>query len=292
MYEAFVAAARRGGATVVGPGEASALVWADPARPDLFPEVIATAPGVEWIQLPYAGIEPFARHLDPRWQWTCGKGVYARPVAEHVLACALAGLRGIVGFARARSWPPQVGTNLVGGDVTVLGGGGITTELVRLLAPFECGVTVVRRHPAPMPGVGRVVGPDALHEAVAGALVVVVALALTPETAGIVDADLLASMRPDAWLVNVGRGGHVVTEDLTDALRRGVIAGAALDVTDPEPLPDDHPLWRIPTCLISPHVGNTPEMGRPLIAQRVEENVRRWIADAPLLGPVDVAAGY
>ena len=99
-------------------------------------------------------------------------------------------------------------------------------------------------------------------------VLVIVALALTDETRNIVDAETLAAMRSDAWLCNVGRGSHVVTDDLVTALRGGVIAGAVLDVTDPEPLPDGHPLWELDNCVITPHVGNTPEMGLPLIADR------------------------
>jgi len=99
-------------------------------------------------------------------------------------------------------------------------------------------------------------------------------------------------MSPDAWLVNVARGRHVVTDDLVAALEVGNLGGAALDVTDPEPLPDGHPLWHLPNCIITPHVGNTPEMAVPLLTARITENVRRWSTGEDLLGPVDVAAGY
>ena len=281
-----------GGGRVVDPAEAEALVWAEPAAPEQLPGVLAAGPGIGWVQLPYAGIENLTHLLDRDHRWTCGKGVYAEPVAEHVLMLALAGLRGMGSFARARGWLPPQGRNLLGGRVTVLGGGGITESLVRLLAPWDCRITVMRRHPAPMPGVDRVVGPDSLHDALGDADVVVVALALTPETVGIIDAAALAAMAPHAWLVNVGRGGHVVTDDLMDALAAGTIGGAALDVTDPEPLPEGHPLWSMGNCLITPHVGNTPEMGLELLARRVTENVRRYIAGEELLGPVDVDLGY
>ena len=90
----------------------------------------------------------------------------------------------------------------------------------------------------------------------------------------------------------MGRGGHVVTDDLVEALTADAIGGAALDVTEPEPLPDGHPLWEMENCLITPHVGNTPEMGLKLLARRVTENVRRYIAGEELLGPVDVDLGY
>ena len=99
-------------------------------------------------------------------------------------------------------------------------------------------------------------------------------------------------MRRDAWLCNVGRGGHVVTDDLATALHEGVIACSVLDVTEPEPLPAGHPLWELDNCVITPHVGNTPEMGLPLIADRVRVNVGRWIAGDELIGAVDIGAGY
>ncbi len=277
---------------MVGPPEAEALVWAEPAAPELLPGVLAAGLGIEWVQLPYAGIEDLTHLLDRDHRWTCGKGVYAEPVAEHVLMLALAGLRGMGSYARARRWSPPEGRNLLGARVTVLGGGGITESLVRLLGPWDCQITVMRRHPAPMAGVDRVVGPESLHDALGDADVVVVALALTPETTGIIDADALRAMSPHAWLINVGRGGHVVTGDLVEALGTGAIGGAGLDVTDPEPLPDGHPLWSIDNCLITPHVGNTPEMGLKLLARRVTENVRRYIAGQELLGPVDVDLGY
>lgn len=291
MYDAFVAAVRAGGGRPSGLAEATALVWADPSRASDFPSVIARAPSVRWIQLPFAGIEPFAPFLDARYTWTCGKGVYAPPVAEHVLALALAGLREIATCARADSWSSPGGRNLIGANVTIFGGGGICDEVRNLFAPFRCRFTVVRRNPAPMDGV-RVLSPAESLDAVRDADVVVLALALTPESRGLVDATFLAAMRPQAWLVNVARGAHVATDDLVAALQNGTIAGAALDVTDPEPLPVGHPLWAQPNCLITPHIANTPEMGLPLIAERVRANVARFGRDEPLLGLVDVAAGY
>ena len=291
MADAFVAAVVAGGGRVAPLAEAEGLVWADPARADLFPEVIAAAPRVRWVQLPYAGIEPFAAHLDERLTWTCGKGVYAPPVAEHVLALTLAGLRGVHGYARATSWSAPVGRNLEGARVTIFGGGGICTSVIERFAPFGCTFTVVRRSGRPVAG-ATVVGPSDGLAAVRDADVVVLALALTPETTGLVDATFLAAMAPHAWLVNVGRGAHVVTADLVDALRAGRIGGAALDVTDPEPLPAGHPLWALPDCIITPHIANTPEMGLPLIAARVQENVARFARGDELVGVVDVAAGY
>lgn len=285
-------AVRAGGGRVVDPDHAEGLVWASTGGAEDLAALLTAHPGIRWVQLPWAGIEPFVPVLDDERTWTCGKGVYAVPVAEHALALTLAGLRGLVGYGRADRWTGPVGQNLVGAPVTVLGGGGITEALLPLLVPFGTRVTVVRRTPAPMAGAAAVVGPDDLLAAVADARVVVLALALTPATRGIVDAEVLTAMGPRCWLVNVARGGHVVTDDLVAALDAGTIAGAALDVTDPEPLPDGHPLWSAPTCLITPHVGNTPEMAVPLLAARIEENTRRFGAGEDLIGLVDPVAGY
>jgi phosphoglycerate dehydrogenase-like enzyme len=143
-----------------------------------------------------------------------------------------------------------------------------------------------------MEGVDDVLEADRFADALPGADLVVLALALTPDTEGMFSTDEFGLMEDHAWIVNVARGRHIVTDDLVEALRNGVIGGAALDVTDPEPLPPDHPLWTLPNCIITPHVGNTPEMAKPLLAQRVSENVRRFARGEELLGLVDVDAGY
>lgn len=284
----------QGGATIVEPAAANGLVWTDPADPAALDTLLGAHPAIEWVQLPWAGIEPYVEVIRAHSErtWTCGKGVYAEPVAEHALALALAGLRHLGGYARATSWSRQRGVNLLGAKVVVLGGGGITESLLRLLGPFGCDVTVVRRSPHAMEGATRVVGEDALDAALVDASVVVLALALTPATIGILDRRRLELLAPDGWVVNVARGAHIVTDDLVAVLAEGRIGGAALDVTDPEPLPDDHPLWSEPRCLITPHTANTMAMAVPLLSERVRENVRRRIAGEPLLGPVDPDAGY
>lgn len=292
MYDAFVEIVASSNASQVGLGDAEALLWADPGRADLFPEAIAEAPGLDWIQLPYAGIETFVDHLDANRLWTSGKGVYAEPVAEHAIGLALAGMRNLHNYARATSWTDPVGRNLLGANVTILGAGGITESLLRLLEPWGCTTTVVRRRSGPVDMADFTVTIENIHNAVATADVVVVALALTSETIGLIDADCLAAMKSTAWLVNVGRGAHVVTEDLVEALSKGTIGGAALDVTDPEPLPAGHRLWSLPNCIVTPHIANTPEMGLALLIDRVAENVRRFCAGEQLLGLIDVESGY
>ncbi|MEA2717783.1 MAG: hypothetical protein QOI99_2100 [Actinomycetota bacterium] len=288
LVEAIVA----GGGAVVEPSEAAVLVWTDPVdRPGL-EALLADAPGIRWVQLPFAGAEPFVPLLGDGRTWTSTKGAYSEPVAEHALALGLAGLRLLPARARAREWGPQGGHRLMGGRVTVVGGGGIAEALLRLLAPFHVEATVVRRRVAPVAGATDIVGPDRLHDVLPGADLVFLALALTPETVGIVGAPELALMEPHAWLVNVARGRHVVTDDLVDALRDGTIGGAALDVTDPEPLPAGHPLWDLENCLVTPHTANTWAMAEPLFARRVTDNLVRYRRGEELLGLVDARLGY
>ncbi|MGF1597596.1 MAG: D-isomer specific 2-hydroxyacid dehydrogenase family protein [Acidimicrobiales bacterium] len=291
-YESLEQAVRAGGGRIVGPGEADALVWADPTVPDDLPALIGANPSLRWIGLPFAGIEPYVPHLDHDRTWTCARGVYARPVAEHALAMGLAGLRGVVSYARRRSWSAHQGRNLVDGNVVVFGAGGITDELLRLLSGFGCRVTVIRRRAEPLAGADRTLALEGRLEALVDADLVVLALALTPETERVISTAELEAMPEHAWLVNVARGGHVDHDALLAALDTGSIAGACLDVTDPEPLPDGHPLWSNERVLITPHVGNTEEMGVPLLAAHIERNVARFVAGEPLEGVVDVDAGY
>ena len=215
-----------GGGLVSPLADAKALVWGAPAKPQALVDVLEQAPQLEWIQLPWAGIEPYIDVIDDDRLWTCAKGVYAEPVGELALALGLCGLRGISGFARAQTWESPSGTNLQGGRVTILGGGGITEVLLSLLMPFDAHVTVVRNRVRAMDGADVVVESDHLHNTLPGADLVILALALTPDTDGIIGADELRLMERHAWLVNVARGRHVVTDDLVGALQAGTIGGA------------------------------------------------------------------
>jgi phosphoglycerate dehydrogenase-like enzyme len=273
---------------------ADALVWLEPADLDGLRRALAAASSARWIQLPQAGIERVAAAgiLDPGRTWTSAKGAYAEPVAEHALALALAGLRLLRRRVTARSWGEPAGQSLYDEPVTILGGGGIAASLLELLAPFRVAATVVRRNASPVRGAARTLPQARLHEALAGPRVVFLALALTPETDQIIGAAQLAAMRPGSWLVNVARGRHVDTGALVTALRGNAIGGAALDVTDPEPLPDGHPLWQLENCILTPHTADTPEMVDRLLARRIQHNVTRFAAGEPLTGVVDPAAGY
>jgi len=294
-WDGITAVVREAGGEPAGIGpDADALVWLDAADLDGLARALAAAPAARWVQLPFAGVELAAGAglLDPARTWTCAKGAYAEPVAEHALMLALAGLRFLRRRIRATSWGTAAGESLYDQPVTIVGGGGIAAALTTLLAPMRAQVTVVRRQSAPVPGAVRTLQTGQLAQALPGARVVFVALALTPETEHIIGATELAAMRPDAWLVNVARGRHVDTGALVDALRSRSIGGAALDVTDPEPLPEGHPLWDLDNAIITPHTADTPEMNRRMLSRRIGRNVAAFAAGRPLEGLVDPAAGY
>jgi phosphoglycerate dehydrogenase-like enzyme len=288
MADAIIAA----GGHIVPVDQAEAVVWSSPYDAALLERTIDEHPDLQWVQLPFAGVEQFVHLVDDDRAWTCGKGVYAQPVAELALGLALAGMRGIGGYARATSWSKPTGTNLYDANVTILGGGGITEALIGLLTPFDCRITVVRNRVQSMDGVDEVVEADRYIDALVGADLVVVALALTPDTEGMLSRNEFELMEDHAWVVNIARGRHIVTDDLVWALQEGAIGGAALDVTDPEPLPEGHPLWSLPNCIITPHVGSTWDMSVPLLSERITANVRRFAHGDELLGPVDPDLQY
>ncbi|GAA3864956.1 hypothetical protein GCM10022381_05940 [Leifsonia kafniensis] len=273
------------------------LVWLSYSRSDELGEILAAHPQIGWVQLPWAGVDAFSGILAARDRpgliWTSAKGAYAQPVAEHALALSLALLRVLHTRARATTWNSvPAGRSFYGRNVVIIGAGGIALELINLLAPFGAHVTVVRRSDAPVPTAERTVTTRDLLQVLPDADVVVVAAALTGDTRHLIGTAELAAMKREAVLVNVARGGLVDTAALVQALATSTIAGAALDVTDPEPLPDGHPLWNEPRCLITPHMADTPEMTSPLLAERIRLNVRAFLEDSRFVGVVDPARGY
>jgi phosphoglycerate dehydrogenase-like enzyme len=298
--ERFVRAIEEAGGTVAPlSDDTRGLVWLSYSRADEVAGLLERHPGIGWVQLPWAGVDAFADVLAPFAErelpvFTSAKGAYAQPVAEHALALTLAVLRKLHTRARERSWPdaPKEGTSLYGLNVLVLGAGGIAIELIRLLSVFDTRITVVRRSSDPVDGAERTVPSDRLREVLPDADVVVVAAALTGGTTRLLGAPEFAAMKPSAVLVNIARGGLVDTDALVAALEAGEIAGAGLDVTEPEPLPDGHPLWESPRCLITPHSADTPEMIAPLLAERIRVNTRALLGDGDFVGVVNPAEGY
>lgn len=288
------------GGGVVSPLEdANALVWTDPWDPGALQRALEGS-RIEWVQLPFAGIETFvaAGAVDRDRTWTCTKGVYGHTTAEHALTLMLAAARRLHVHARAAEWEAAENPfarperSLDGGRVLLIGTGGIGSALVAMLRPLRALVTAVNRSGRALEGAESTHPAAELPKLLPDADYVVVAAALTEETRGLIDARALKLMRPDAWLVNVARGALVETDALVRALRDGSIGGAALDVTDPEPLPASHALWELPNALITPHVANTWSMAVPELAGMVRRNVARFAAGEELEGVVDPALGY
>lgn len=275
-------------------GVAEVLVVDRSVDADRLLRILHAHPSIRLVQLPSAGIDrwlPAIRAL-PELHWASARGAYARPVAEFALALTLAALRRLPERARARSWGGQWGESLYGRRVTVLGAGPIALEYLRLARPFDVRTTVVRRTATPVPQAEATVTAAALPEVLAHTEVLLLAAPATAATHRLIDAAALAALPRGAVLVNVARGELVDLEALADALESGTISAAALDVTDPEPLPPEHRLWRQPRCLITPHTANTARLAEPLLHERVAENLRRWQAGEQLLGVIDPAAGY
>ena len=295
LFTSIIEAA--GGSVAPLSEETRGVIWLSYARAQEFVGILQRYPAIEWVQLPWAGVDAFSGIMKPyagldKPLWTSAKGAYAEPVAEHALALMLALLRAFPTRVVARSWGEKIGTSLFGLNVVIVGAGGISIELIRLLEPFRTPITVVRRGGTPMPGAARTVTTDQLHDVLPHADIVVVAAALTEDTLGLIGADALALMKPESILVNVARGPLVDTDALTAALAAGSIAGAGLDVTDPEPLPDGHPLWDEPRALITAHSADTPEMTTPLLAERFRLNVAAFLDHGRFEGVVDPEVGY
>lgn len=281
-----------GGVVVDDPAEAGAAVILTGDQ-EYVEWILAS--GVEWVQLPWAGID--------HWELTIPAGVerrytsagpaYARAVAEHAVAAALALHKGLPTAARATTWARNYETRqLTGASVLLVGTGRIAASAAELLEPWDVTLYGLNRSGRPFPGAEETYRMDDTGIDLSPVSLVICSLPLTPHTERILDSAFFDRPGPDAFFVNVGRGAVVDTHALVAALRSGRLAGAALDVTDPEPLPDGHPLWEMDRVLVTPHVANPPGYAAPGLAELVAENVRRWIEDLPLQGLVDPNRGY
>lgn len=292
-FPEYLEAAAEAGAQVVPMNSTvKALIWLDYSQPQALAELLDQNPQIEWVQLPFAGVDAFADIIKRPILFTSAKGSYREPVAEHALALSLALMRVIPERVVTKTWGRQFADSLYDSNVLIFGGGGITEELLKLLAPFRTKVTVIRKNPAPMQGALHTLGFEQLDTELPKADLVILAAALTSETRYLFDASKFALMKPTAYLVNIARGPMVNTVDLLGALNQEVIAGAAVDVTDPEPLPDGHPLWNAKNIIITPHTADTRKQVVRLFSDRIRENLKAYGQDKPLVGVVDPELGY
>lgn len=245
--------------------------------------VLAHLPRLRVVQTLTAGYEHVLPFLPDGVTLCNGRGIHETSTSELAMTLILASLRGVPDFVRAQGrgeWVYGPRPALADRRVLILGYGAIGAALEARLAPFE--VEVVRVASSARPGVH---GVDELPALLPDVDVVVLLVPLTDATLGLVDADFLARMKPGALLVNVARGAVVDTEALLAALGEGRVT-AALDVTDPEPLPADHPLWTAPGVLISPHVGGASSAMWPRAYRVVREQLARFAAGEPLANVV------
>ena len=263
-----------GEGAVPGKGR-GAKVWVPPygvaQSPDLVRASLEAMPGLEVVQLLSAGVEPWHDLVPPAVQLCSGRGIHGGSTAELAVALVLASVRGLPEYVeqqRQRTWRRLSESSLAGRRVLVLGAGDIGSRAATALRALECTVTLAGRRSRD--------GVLAWEEARAGLAstdVLLVAVPRTAETEHLVGAEVLAALPDGALVVNVARGAVVDTQALTAEVSDGRLR-AALDVTDPEPLPEDHPLWGLRGVLITPHVGGGTEgweeRARSLVADQLE----------------------
>jgi len=267
-------------------------------------EVLAAGPRIRWVQVFWAGVEDCVSvpALRERAVLLTNMQRVAGPVmAEHVVAMMLAFARGLQFFIPERAagrWTdePPSSVRMVtieGKNVLVVGLGGIGTEVARRAHALGMRVTATRASGREGPEFVSYVGlPDELHKLAADADFIVNTTPLTPQTTGIFNAKFFAAAKPGAYFFNVGRGGSVVEADLVAALESGRIAGAGLDVTDPEPLPATSALWKMQNVIITPHVSSDSELGLDARVALIRENLRRYVTGERMLSEVDLGKGY
>ncbi len=264
-------------------------------RPDMVLESVADLPAVQVVQTMTAGYEGIAERLPARVALANASGVHDASTAELAVGLVLASQRGIDAAARdvtTRTWDPRVRSSLADRRVLVVGAGGVGTAVTRRLEPFEVSVTRVASTArlddlsdrfGAVHGVDELLGLLPVHD------VVVLACPLTEATRGLFDAQTLAAMPDGSLLVNVARGPVVVTDALLAELMAGRLR-AAVDVVDPEPLPQDHPLWDAPGLVMTPHVGGATDAMVPRLRSLVHEQVRCLLAGRPVRHVVRAAS--
>jgi phosphoglycerate dehydrogenase-like enzyme len=290
-YEQAVVSA--GGEVATLSDQVSALIWTDYSAPEKLAQVLEHNPQIEWVQLPFAGVDAFAEILSAAVRFTSAKGSYKEPVAEHALALSLALGRKIPVRVKATSWGKREAVSFYDSNILIVGAGGIAEELIGMLKPFRAKISICRNQAdAPLAGSQEVFGLDQLEDKISQADLVVIACALTDKTRGLFNMELFSKMKPTAFLVNVARGPIIKSTDLLDALDRGLLAGAAVDVTDPEPLPDGHPFFGRDDLIVTPHTADTKEIVMRHFALRVQQNVKAFLGQGPWIGEVDPERGY
>ncbi|MGH7535352.1 MAG: D-2-hydroxyacid dehydrogenase, partial [Gemmatimonadales bacterium] len=249
---------------------------------------------LRWVQVMGAGVNAFLdAPFPPKVVLTRAEGVFGPWMAEYTFGWMLWGTQHMEVFRssqRMHRWDPINPARLRGRTLGVVGLGSIGRAIARLARAFQMNVIGVRRSGLRIPEVDRVYGRPGLREVLAASDYVVLVVPLTPETRGLIGEAELRVMRPESWLVNIGRGDLVQEDALLRAVQERWIAGAILDVFAEEPLPDAHPFWGVPNVVVTPHISGPSDPSE--ISVGFNDNLRRFLAGRALRGRVDVRRGY
>lgn len=253
------------------------------------PEMMKGAASLKWFQTMWAGTDEYEGMLPPGVRFTSSSGSNSRSVAEHMLTCLLALCRRLptyVDSQRAHLWKDEGPMKtILGGTVLVAGAGHVGSDFARLCQGLGAETVGLKRTVnGPVEGFDRLYPMEELDNLLPQADVVALVLPHSPQTAGLMDERRLSLMKNDAILLSAGRGTVLDQEALARVMKAGKLWGAALDVTDPEPLPKDSPLWDVPRLLLTPHVagGMRLEITRRRCVEMALENLRRYVAGEPL----------
>lgn len=268
------------------------------------PQFVHTAPDLRWLQNYGVGVDLCARDAEIRQKdflVTNNQHYSAPPIAEHVIAMMMMLTRNLANFHAVQlrgKWDRGVGSQapmieVKGKTMLVAGLGGIGTEVARRAAALGMHVTATRNSSREGPDFVAYVGlSDELNKLAKEADVIVNALPLTDKTTGIFNREFFSGLKQGSYFISVGRGGSTVTADLVAALKTGTLAGAGLDVTDPEPLPSGHELWTIPNVIITPHTSSASDLALDRRWIVIRDNIRRYINGEKMLNVVDLQRGY
>jgi phosphoglycerate dehydrogenase-like enzyme len=258
--------------------------------PRIDTDLLDRADDLELFACAYAGYGhlPLDALADAGVELTTAAGVHAPNAAEHAIGAMLTFSRRFHDASRAETWQTLSPGELAGSTATIVGLGAIGTTIAKRLDAFDVRTLGVRRRPERGGPTDEVFGQEKLHEALSRTDYLVLCCPLTPETRGLIGDAEFGTLAPDAVLVNIARGPVVDTDALVTTLRRGRLGGAALDVTDPEPLPDDHPLWGFDDVLITPHTAGATPNYYDRLAEIVAENVRRLAGGRSLRNRVKI----
>jgi phosphoglycerate dehydrogenase-like enzyme len=261
------------------------------------PGLLPAMPNLNWAQSLTAGVEAWLAlpDLPPGLTLTCARGTHRESMPENILGALFHITKPYAAIAEDQKqslWRQRVATPLNGKTLGILGIGAIGQEVARLATALGMHVIGTKRRPAPLPGLAEVVPPEQTAAVLGESDFVLLLLPATPDTTDFINAERLGQMKPEAWLLNFGRGHVVNDDDLIAAVTARTIAGAVLDVFRQEPLPKEHKFWTTDGIVVLPHIGGPHPQRDSIVARLFVENLTLFLDAKPLKEVVDRAAGY